>query len=192
MDPTNNSLIVYTAQSKAVTDIIQREGAAFSKERYVRQKYQESAAVFTTAYGWFVKQMERFVPKPPQAEYPYWAFGDPASVDSCGEVTFLKMAVPLDEAVWFDMYDWIKIMRLQLIGRDEAEEARFRQKVADYGIRHESDIMLNNFYPELKREIEDSWQRLFRHHENVKAGDLSGIGSLQAGVWQLKQDWLID
>lgn len=37
---------------------------AIPKEAYVRKKYQESAKIFTTAYSWFVREMEKYVKKP--------------------------------------------------------------------------------------------------------------------------------
>lgn len=188
MDQTNH-MTLYSSQSVTVTNILQTEGVCFSKEKYVKQKYQESAPVFVAAYGWFVRQLPRFVPKPDGAEYPYWAFRDIQSVEACGDVELLTLEVPVDQAVFFDMYDWIKIMRLQYIG-EETEVNRFRKKITDYGIRQESDIMVSNFYPDLKREIEASWEKLFRYHEQIKAGDFTGVGSVQAGLWQLRKEWL--
>ena len=62
--------------------------------------------------------------------------------------------------------------------------------LADYGIRKESDVILTNFYPDLKRRVQESWKRLFRNHEKIKSGNTSGVGSVQAGLWQLKKEWI--
>lgn len=190
MDIQNNTITLYSAQTKEVYNLLLQEGEIYSKEAYVKDKYQEISNVFQVAYGWFVKQLPKYVEKPEKAEYPYWGFADRFSVEACGDCDLLDLTVPLDEVVLFDLYDWIKIMRLEFLGKTEAEEARFRQKIKDYGIRNTSEIMFRNFYPDLKREIEDSWQRLFRHNEALKAGDTSGVGGVQAGMWRLKKDWM--
>ncbi|OZV12086.1 hypothetical protein CIW83_11500 [Tissierella sp. P1] len=39
------------------------------------------------------------------------------------------------------------------------------------------------FYPQIKRKIIDSWKRLFRHHENIKQGNLEDVRSVQVGLW---------
>ena len=65
------------------------------------------------------------------------------------------------------------------------------RELALRGLR-EMDVMLSAFYPEERRQIQESWQRLFRHHRAVLAGDLSGVGSLQAGLWRLKASWVTD
>lgn len=192
MDQTNHSITLYSTQTKYVHELLIREGVVYSKASYVRQKYRESAKIFQTAYDWFVQYMADYVPKPSDAEYPYWAFTQPHSVDTSGDGVVLTLDVPLDEAVFFDMYDWLKIMRLQYIGETKTEEDIFRRQLTQYGIRHESDILLTNFYPDLKRQIQDSWQRLFRHHEKIKSGDASDVGNVQAGMWQLRRDWLKD
>lgn len=76
MGNESNTIILYSSQTDIVMNVIEREGVCYSKEEYIRRKYQESAPVFLTAYSWFVSQMPKYVPKPERAEFPYWAFAD--------------------------------------------------------------------------------------------------------------------
>ena len=66
-----NIITLYASQADPVIEAIERNGVCYSKEAYVRKKYQESAKIFTTAYSWFVREMEKYVKKPDGAEYPY-------------------------------------------------------------------------------------------------------------------------
>lgn len=187
MDNKSNTITLYTAQTKIVTDVLTKDGICFSKEAYVRKKYQESAPIFVTTYSWFVEHAKQKVPRPEGAEYPYWAFLDLYNVDATGsEVQILE--VPMEEAIFFDLMDWNKIMRLSYIGETEAEEKAFREELKARGLNNNT-IMLTNFYPEYKKQIMDSWERLFRHHEAIKAGDLSGVHGVQAGLWRIKKEW---
>lgn len=190
MGKADHTIALYSAQAEPVIRVIDRDGACFSKREYVERKYQESAPIFVAAYSWFVGEAEKRVPKPQGAEYPYWAFQELYSVDSSGD-RVLELRVPVEEAVFFDMFDWNKVIRLQYIGESKAEEDRFRHQLVDYGIRRESDVILTSFYPELKRQVQESWQRLFRHHEKIKSGEPHGAQSVQAGLWRIKKEWLV-
>ena len=191
MDIRNNNVILYSSQAEAVLQIIERDGECFSKRKYVEDKYQESAPIFVSAYSWFVHEAEKYVARPENAEYPYWAFKDIYSVEASGDSRIIKLEVPADEAVFFDMYDWNKILNLKYIGETETDEQEFRKMLRDYGITRESDVVLTNFYPNLKRQVKESWKRLFRHHEDIINGENQGIGSIQAGLWTIRKEWIV-
>ena len=191
MDIRNNKVILYSSQAEAVLQIIERDGECFSKRKYVEDKYQESAPIFVSAYSWFVHEAEKYVVRPENAEYPYWAFKDIYSVEASGDSRIIKLEVPADEAVFFDMYDWNKILSLKYIGETETDEQEFRKMLRDYGITRESDVVLTNFYPNLKRQVKESWKRLFRHHEDIINGETQGIGSIQAELWTIRKEWIV-
>lgn len=191
MGNEDHTIVLYCAQAEVVLKTLERDGVCFSKRAYVEQKYQESAPVFVAAYGWFVQEAEKYLPRPAGAEYPYWAFADLYSVDQSGDSHVLRLRVPREEALFFDMYDWTKVLCHEYMGESQAEEARFRQKLADYGVRRGSDVATTNFYPDLKRELQQSWQRLFRYHEKIKAGMPTEVKVIQAALWQIKKEWII-
>lgn len=190
MDSRCDTIRLYSQQAAPVLEVIARDGVCFSKAEYVRKKYGESAPVFLTAYRWFVDQAETIVPRPAGAEFPYWAFQNLYSIEGSGENPPLSLQVPVDQAVFFDMYDWNKIMRFQYIGENEQEEREFKEELSMRGLK-EDRIMLTSFYPEWKAQIVKSWTRLFRHHDRIRQGDNSGVGSVQAGLWQIKQEWIV-
>lgn len=191
MDNTDNRVILYSPQSEIVVNTLESDGVCFSKKKYVVKKYEESAPIFVAAYDWFVMEARKYVSRPEGAEYPYWAFKDLDNVDRSVDGKLLQIHVPLEEVIFFDMYDWNKILCLQYIGETREDEAQFRQMIMERGIRKESDIILTSFYPDLKRQVQESWKRLFRHHENIKQGNFKGVRSVQMGLWQLKKEWII-
>lgn len=190
MGDAGDRIILYTAQADAVTKVINEEGRCFSREEYVRRKYGESGPIFLTAYGWFVREAGKLVPRPEGEEYPYWAFKDLYAVDRSGGAPVLTLSVPRDQVLFFDVYDWNKILCLKYVGLNEAEEERFHQEMEQCGIR-EMDAMLSGFHPEWKQRILGSWPRLFRHHEQIKAGDCTGVKSVQAALWQIRKEWIV-
>ena len=188
MDHGHQTLTLYTAQSEAVLAALRRDGVCHSKAEYVERKYAGSAPVFLTAYRWFVSEAERLVPRPAGAEFPYWAFRDLYSLDTAGG-NVLTLRVPAEEAVLFDLYDWNRILCMKYLGESEAEEQAFHRELSRRGLR-ETDVMLTDFHPELKRQILDSWRRLLRHHRALLAGDRTGVGGVQAGLWRLRSEWV--
>ena len=100
--------------------------------------------------------------------------------------------------VVFDQYDWYKVLRLSYIGETPEEEKAFARELEKRGIRDASDAVLRPFYPDIKRKITTSWNRLFRYDELIKrtvaAGDdmlIPGVRAVQAGLWCIKKEWLI-
>ncbi len=191
MDNKDN-IIVYSAQSKIVYDIIEKDGQCFSKREYVLKKYEDSAYIFTTIYSFFVRELVKHIDKPDGAEYPYWAFMDMVNVDLSGEGVLLKLSVPKEEIVLFDMYEWIKILQLNYLGENEQEELKFKEEIKGYGIKNESDIMLSSFYPMQKRKIEKSWEKLFRYDKIIKSGEKHNLSAVQAGLWRIKKEWILE
>ena len=189
MGEANHTINLFATQSPQVQSVIEQEGVAFSRRIYVEKKYGKDAPLFLTVYDWLVGEMEKRVPKPQGAEYPYWLYENAYSATSeAGD--FLKLQLPREHCLFFDVYDWNKVLALRFIGENAAEEQRFQQQLADYGVRRPMDVMLSSFYPDLKRQLLDSWQRLFRHHDAIAAGLPHEAQSVQAAVWCLRKEWI--
>ena len=186
----SDTLTLYTAQTEAVWEVLTRDGVCFSREEYVAKKYGETAPGFLAAYRWFAREAPRLVPKPEGAQLPYWAFGELYSVESSGPSRVLTLEVPREQAVLFDLYDWNRVLQLGYLGETEADTRAFRRELSLRGLR-EFDVMTRPFYPELHQTIEDSWQRLFRHHAALGMGDRTGVGGVQAGLWCIRREWVV-
>ncbi|MCF0149899.1 MAG: DUF3841 domain-containing protein [Firmicutes bacterium] len=183
-------MTLFTAQSDAVLSVLKREGICYSKREYVEKKYGAVSPVFLTAYGWFVSRAASYVPLPDGAEYPYWLFRDPFNVPAeAGRL--LRLSVPIGECIFFDMQDWNRILQLRLIGASLQEERNYADELKARGLNY-NKVMLSSFYPEDQQKILQSWDRLLRHHEKVRAGDLSCAENLQAAVFRLKREWFED
>ena len=191
MDTERGFVKLFSPQAEAVWQAVENEGTAFSRREYVIKKYEESAGVFLAAYDAYVREAERIVPRPDDRAYPYWAFASEELVDRSGGLRVMRLRVPLEEAVFFDQYDWYKVLRLSYIGETDKDEEAFARGLEMRGIRDSSGAVLRPFYPDVKRQITESWKRLFRHDSAIRNGDTSGVRAVQAGLWQIKKEWLI-
>ena len=191
MDTERGFVKLFSPQAEAVWQAVENEGTAFSRREYVIKKYEESAGVFLAAYDAYVREAEKIVPRPDERAYPYWAFASEELVDRSGGLRVMRLRVPLEEAVFFDQYDWYKVLRLSYIGETDKDEEAFARGLEMRGIRDSSEAVLRPFYPDVKRQITESWKRLFRHDSAIRNGDTSGVRAVQAGLWQIKKEWLI-
>lgn len=193
MGETNHTISLFASQSEIVHQVLERDGVAYCKRRYVEQKYGNVGIVFLTAYDWFAGEMERRVPKPQGAEYPYWLYENAYSMTAEPGMFPMKLEIPKEQCVYFDVYDWNQVLSLKYLSSDPQDAAQFAQKLKDYGVRREMDVLTTAFYPELKQQVLQSWQRLFRFHAAIAAVDNprpQGVQSLQAASWCLRSEWL--
>lgn len=190
--------MLYSPQSKAVWQELQNIGSAYSRREYVQKKYEESAPIFLTAYDAYIREAEKIVPRPEPWAYPYWAFRSLEQVDVSGGGRIMTLSVPANEAVFFDQYDWYKVLRLSYIGSDEKDDAEFRRELERRGIKDPSEAVLKPFYPDIKRKITGSWKKIFRHDAEIRKAlmngtepEIEGVRAVQAGLWCIKKEWLI-
>lgn len=189
MDCKCDKITLYSPQSSQVAEIIRREGVCFSGPEFIAKKYGESAPLFLTVYNWFVREAAKIVPPPPGASFPYWAVADPKSVDRSAGGELLVLSVPADQVILFDLYDWNKILQLRPLTDDPREEKEFQRELSLRGL-DVNRVMLTDFYPEFREKVFSSWEKLFDHHEALRAGDYSGVGAVQAALWCIRREWI--
>ena len=182
-DDTQN-VIMWTAKEDIVLETVERDGVSFVRKEYIDKKYGETAWIFRTAYSFFCKEAEKRIPKPEQAESPIWIFADEEAVFKSVGNTLLKLSIPKEEIIFFDLRDWNKILNLNYLGTDE-EETEFNNKMKQQGVKDNLDIIKSPFYPLLKKELTDSWKKLFTSQNLCKK-------YTEGAVWQLKKEWILE
>lgn len=159
-------ITMYTCQTKEVLDTIERDGVSYVKQRYIDQKYQETAWIFREAYGFFISRAARLLEKPESAQSPIWLFHDPHWAKPDQNSIRLELKAPLEELLLFDLRKWNRILNLDLIGTRE-EERKFEEELHRWGIMHSSDLFRNSFYPMQKSRVKTSWNRLFEDSRDI-------------------------
>lgn len=181
----SETLTLFTAQTQTVLDVIKRDGYSRVKRAFVQQKYGDEAWVFQQAYSFFAQHASRFVTPPEGAESGIWCFRDWRWAVTGAGCLLLELEVPADQAVLFDSRIWNRMLNLQYIGENEAEDRAFEQRITNMGLKSPAEAFSTPFYPTVKREILQSWQRLF--------GSAEGCPDtyVQAGLWELREEWIV-
>lgn len=170
---------LWSAQHKRVFDTIQNEGVYYVKNRYLEEKYQEVSWVFKEAYAYMVKEVAKRVPKPPEAESPVWFFNDKNWALKDEDTVLLKIELPREEVVLFDLHKWNKVLNLSYVGT-ETEEKEFSERLKRNGVHDSTEIFTRPYYPLEKKEIVKSWSRIFEL-------DNTAGQHIQGAAWKLEK-----
>ena len=181
-----DDVILYTAQTQPVIDAIERDGVSFVKRAYIQEKYGDQAWVFQQAYSFFAQYAPAYAPKPEHAESGIWCYCDKRWASAGAGGYLLTLRVPCDQAVFFDLRVWNRMLNLQYIGSDSAEEEAFEQELAQQGVRNPGDVFSTPFYPVLKQRVLKSWQRLFDSAQGCPDE------YLEAGLWEIRREWVLE
>lgn len=180
----NRKLKVWTAQAGIVIDTIEKNGIYHVKRNFILEKYQQISRLFLEPYDWFISRAAKKIPPPPGAEYSIWVYCDPIMISNYAPGDYIIEAeVPSDNVILFDQGKWLKILNLSYIPTNPADEERFKRTVREYGLQHESKALTTNFYPEFRREIIGSWDRLF--DDSIKLSE-DKMGAL----WEIRKEWI--
>jgi hypothetical protein len=181
---TSDIITLFTAQTQVVLDAIERDGYSRVKWEYIRRKYADESWIFQQAYSFFAQNAPRYVTPPEGAESGIWCFCDWRLAIAGTGCSLIEMEVPRDQAVLFDSRLWNRMLNLQYIGKDEADEAAFEQRITSMGLKSSADAFATAFYPTVKREVTQSWQRLFGSAEKCPEA------YIEAGLWEIRREWI--
>ena len=166
---------VWTKQHAGVAEELARTGVYRAKGRYIALDLEEHAPLVLEVYDWLVAHTPAAPHRPEGAEYPVWVSFLREGTMLPGEGAVILELDP-ELITRINVAKWGAMLNYAYLPRDEADARRHRKLLSDYGASDARAFMIS-FYPQIKREILDSWQRLFRHHAALGMGDRSGVGA---------------
>ena len=178
-------VLLYTAQQPVVLETIGRDGVSVVRKEYIEKKYGETSWSFNEAYSFFRREMAVRIPPPPGAESPVWLFCDRRWTFASPGSVLMTFRIPEENLVFFDQRVWNRILNLEYIGKDAADETRFARELAGMGLSSTHKLFTTAFFPIQKRTVRDSWKRLFA------TGDCPETDR-EAAVWELRKEWLAE
>jgi hypothetical protein len=95
----------------------------------------------------------------------------------------VELDVPVDQALFFNQGKWLRILNLSYIPENPNDEQNFKKKISTQGLQHPSQAYTNHFYPQLKKEIIASWERLFDESIRLSADDMCAL-------WEIRKEWI--
>lgn len=178
------SIPVWTKQHTAVYAQLQTQGRYTAKRSYIQLDLQEKAPLVLEVYDWLVRHHPQVQSRPADAEYPIWVSfaGEATMLPSLGSVV-LELRVPQDLITPIHIAKWGTILNYSYIPLDETDDRRHQNLLQEYSIS-DPQAYMSQFYPQIKREITDSWPRLF--DSNILLNSNAAYGT----IWEIKKEWI--
>lgn len=179
-----DTIFVWTKQHQSVYEELERTGRYTAKQEYIRMDLEEHADLVLSAYDWLVAHGPDAANRPEDAEYPVWvSFEKEAAMRKSDGTVLLELCIDPGRITPINIAKWGMILNYSYIPCDEEDKKRHLRLLKDYGV---SDVKayLSQFYPEIKREIVASWERLF--DQRISVGSDAAYGT----IWEIQREWI--
>ena len=176
-----NNITVWTKQHRSVWDTLQKTGRYAAKRSFVALDLGEHAPLVLKAYDWLVGHHPDSARRPADADVPVWVSFDRDATMLPGKGSvILELSVDPGLITPVNIAKWGAILNYSYI---PADAARHRTMLEDCGVSDAKAVM-TQFYPQLKREVVESWSRLF--DPSVSMGSDACYGLL----WEVRSEWI--
>lgn len=175
---------VWTRQDESILEVLDKEGRYIVKKEYIEEKMEDCTKFYLEVYSWYTNKAKEIVPKPQDVSYPVWvSLSDEFMLQQVPGTVILELLVDEEAVIKMDCEKWDRIVNFWYVPLDITDEENYDKKLKSYGISNSSNAYMSNFYPQLKREILKSWDRLFDNSYSLS--DLC-----QGTIWEVKKEWV--
>lgn len=179
-----NYVKVWTKQHENILRDLEINGRYIVKREYIVNKMEEHASLYLDVYNWYYQAASKLVRPPEDAQYPIWVSltEEDRIGNSSGNVQ-MEILVEQDRLITMDIDKWGKIVNYMYIPADVQDEKEHAAMLGRYGI-DDCTAYMTPFYPNIKRKIIKSWERLF--DESIILSKVR-VGTL----WELRKEWIV-
>lgn len=178
---------LYTRQHENSLHELNAKGFMTNKKLYVDLHMGDIAPFFSRKYDKFVEMAEKRLKRPSGVEYPIWCS---VSKENCLKAVEKSVVyclqVPKDQVIYFSSIKWDYVLNNLYIPINEDDEKAFEKKIKELGCKDRFNFIDGKYkgmYPNIEREIIDSWERIF----DIDVWDCFKV---QANLWQIKKEWV--
>ena len=177
---------VWTKQHGNVLKMLLEDGRYTAKKEFAAGDLGDQAYLMREAYDWLTKNGPMAKERPEDAEYPVWvSFAEKTTMLKDPDTVILELEVDPALLTFISIEKWSAILDYSYIAADEADRNRHRELLKAYGVSSDVKAYMSQFYPEIKREIRESWKRLF------EAGIPENLDAYYGNVWELRKEWIV-
>lgn len=173
---------VWTKQHESVLETLQRTGRYAAKRSFIIKDLEEHAHLVLEVYDWLAAHIPGA--RPADAEYPVWlSYHQAAAMLPSPGAVILELSIPTRLITPVNIEKWGAMLNYSYIPSSPRDADRHRRLLAAYGVS-DAKAYLTQFYPDIKREIVSSWDRLF--DDGILLGSAAAYGT----TWELRREWL--
>lgn len=145
----------------------------------------DHADLYLDVYNWYRKVGEKIVPVPSDVEYPIWvSLRESEKIGNSDGNVLLEIEVDEDDLITMDIDKWGRIVNYMYIPKDHADQVD-HDKLLDSYNTSDSLAYMSPFFPNIRKKIRKSWNRLF--------DDSFILSPVRVGtIWELRKEWIIN
>lgn len=177
------TITVWTRQSENIIQELEKTGRYIAKKEHIMQKMEEHASIYLELYEWYMKVSRKITNIPEDVNYPIWGVVTEATkLARCEHEVMLTLEIPREHIQLITMNKWDHILNYMYIPLNDADKLRHEALLKDHNVS-DAKAYLSRFYPNIRREIIASWQRLFEDNDTIN-DDKTGT------FWEVKSEWV--
>lgn len=175
---------VWTKQHGDVVKELEKTGRHIAGREYIFNDLGEHAPLVLEVYDWLTRNSPGAAQRPADVKYPVWvsAARDATMLPDKGTV-ILELLIDSDLITPVNIEKWGAILNYSYIPANARDAERHRKLLKEYGVS-DAKAYMSQFYPVIKREIIDSWSRLF--DTDIVMGNDKAYGN----IWEVKREWV--
>lgn len=177
-------ITVWTKQHRSVLEQLEKTGRYIARREYIEIENQECAPLVLEVYDWLVQHSPNVGQKPKDVDYPVWvSFAQDTTYLLQEQTVTLKLCIDPALIASVHIAKWGTILNYSYIPLNEQDARRHQQLLESYRVS-DTQAYMSRFYPQIKREIIDSWDRLFDDSVHLNSDQRYGI------IWEIKKEWV--
>ncbi|MBQ6386307.1 MAG: DUF3841 domain-containing protein [Lachnospiraceae bacterium] len=182
--------VFWTRQAAVVLDEFDEDGRYVVKKEYIEAKNDTIADFYLKLYRWYTREAGKHLTLPQDAEYPIWmSVSDELMLRPTQGTVILKLQIPADSFLYANYDAWGYCVNYMYVPTDEEDKIRHENELKKYGVASDDQLLLTqkgNFYPLLKKQLTDSWRRVFTQPPKDE------IAGLVATCWEIRKEWILE
>ena len=173
---------VWTKQHKIVWEILERDGIYHAHRRPIKALAETD--FIGPVYDWLANNSPTSKEKPEGADYPIWlSFSREGTMLPTPDTVLLELEIDPGIITNINIAKWGHMLNYGYIPKDEKDKKRHYELLEQWGTS-DAKAGTTPFYPEIKREIMDSWKRLF--DDSIQLGGPQTYGN----IWEVRKEWV--
>lgn len=176
---------LWTRQHVDSLEQIEKQGFYRVKKEYIEEQFGDIAEYYLFLYAWFTREAAKMVPKPSGVEFPIWcSISESYMLRPIEDTVVYVLEVPQDEVLYFDSIKWDWVLNHLYIPKDEEDLVRYRKELQHKGLSDSHSFIEGKyarFYPAERREVMDSWMRIFEINQWHPF-------RVQANIWEIRKE----
>lgn len=184
-----NKVKLWTRQDIRSLKQLEETGRIRITEEHLREKFENISDYILELYRWFNLKADKIVRKPEGVEFPIWcSISEKNMLRPTKNTVVYVLEVDRSKIIYFDGSKWDYVLNHLYLPKDKEDEERYNKELKESGFKHGFsfiDKKISHFYPERKKEVMESWNRVFEIDE-------WNIFKVQANIWEIKESMVKD